>query len=477
MAGARKPVCITLMPYGQRQSHLPPGVEPHTVDFDRLWGIALAPLLEELGYEAVRIDQGLGPSVIREMIERLALCDLLVADLTEPHANLFYEVGVRHAARAQGCALIAATWARLPDGNQMLRPIPYPLPSGKVTQREANAICTALKQPLLLHRERRSPCFQLPSFPELEAQRGIAFRAYLKELARFQKRVLETRLISDPDERQRRAEALVKRAMSRELSPPVALELFQLVRDCTSAGWKDQVRFIDGLPGPFRNLPAVREQRRVATARLGEHAQAVAAIERLIQEHGDTAERRAQLGSRWKRRYREALGADGEKATKARAQRFLDWAIDEYEKGMLLDLNDCDCLCSLPRLLRRRARGDDAPRAARIAQTAMLACERRRITNPDDDWLRANLLAVAFDAADPGAARHYLSAIERSPPPDWILDTLLENVEEAFALLPESPSKPELTEVKNRLRAWHAARRGGGRRLSRPRPPEEPLAH
>ena len=36
-------------------------------------------------------------SIIRDMIERLALSDMVLADVSIPNANVFYEVGVRHA--------------------------------------------------------------------------------------------------------------------------------------------------------------------------------------------------------------------------------------------------------------------------------------------------------------------------------------------------------------------------------------------
>jgi hypothetical protein len=43
------------------------------------------------------------------MFERLILADYAVADLTTANANVFYEVGVRHAVRPYTTVLVGAT--------------------------------------------------------------------------------------------------------------------------------------------------------------------------------------------------------------------------------------------------------------------------------------------------------------------------------------------------------------------------------
>ena len=106
-------MCFMIMPYctkavaDQHASSI-----PTEMDFDRLWEAALKPSIEELGYEPVRDDQDLGALIINEMIERLAISDLVVADVTIANANVYYEIGIRHAAKRLGSVTIAADWAR-----------------------------------------------------------------------------------------------------------------------------------------------------------------------------------------------------------------------------------------------------------------------------------------------------------------------------------------------------------------------------
>ena len=87
-------------------------VIPETIDFDALWNKALLPVITDLGYDAVRADQDTGASIILEMLERLLSSDLVIADMTVPNGNVYYEIGIRHASRRTGCLLTSADWAK-----------------------------------------------------------------------------------------------------------------------------------------------------------------------------------------------------------------------------------------------------------------------------------------------------------------------------------------------------------------------------
>ena len=72
------------------------------IDFNALWDRAFAPTIVALGYEPVRADQDTGALIITQMIERLYFADLVLADMTIPNGNVYYEVGIRHAAQGEG---------------------------------------------------------------------------------------------------------------------------------------------------------------------------------------------------------------------------------------------------------------------------------------------------------------------------------------------------------------------------------------
>ena len=97
-----KPICFMIMPYGRKPTQVEPSSNaPGEIDFNALWDRAFAPTIQALGYEPVRADQDTGALIITQMIERLYFADLVLADMTIPNGNVYYEIGVRHAAQGQ----------------------------------------------------------------------------------------------------------------------------------------------------------------------------------------------------------------------------------------------------------------------------------------------------------------------------------------------------------------------------------------
>jgi hypothetical protein len=101
-----KPICFMIMPYGKKATQAEPSVGVAEIDFNALWDRAYAPVIETLGYEPVRADQDTGSMIITQMIERLYFADLVLADMTIPNGNVYYKVGIRHAAKEIGCGLV-----------------------------------------------------------------------------------------------------------------------------------------------------------------------------------------------------------------------------------------------------------------------------------------------------------------------------------------------------------------------------------
>src|SRR5882672_842454 len=90
------PLCFVLMPFGSKAD---PSGGPN-INFDPIYEQAIKPAIEAAGMEPVRADgERTGGIIHKPMFERLLLCDFAVADLTTGNPNVFYELGVRHAAR------------------------------------------------------------------------------------------------------------------------------------------------------------------------------------------------------------------------------------------------------------------------------------------------------------------------------------------------------------------------------------------
>lgn len=443
-----RPICFMIMPYGTKDTQAQEGKGPARIDFDALWEKAFLPAIEAMGYQPVRADQDLGALIIQEMLERLALSDLVVADTTIPNGNVYYEVGVRHAAKERGCVLLGADWSHpLFDVDQMRR-IRYPLPEESVSDETATRIRELLAAGVPQLAQGLSPIYQtLPGYPGApDLQRATSFSKFMQEISAFQGKVTAVRR-APKEQRKERALALARECTGRvPLVHSLALEVLYLLRDCTD--WQTTLGYVDGLPPELRDLPLVREQRALAQSKSGDHWQAIAGLEDLIATAGETSERRGLLGGRYKKLYLEAVkeGDAGE------AVRCLDLAIESYDQGMRLDLNDYYPSCNLPRLYRARGEEGDEERAQAAAHIARIACERSRQRNPKDEWIRPTLLGAAFDAGDLHEAQRLVPEIRREGTAAWKLDTTLQDLEQALPLQRDPERRAGLEKLLQQLR-------------------------
>jgi len=223
--------------------------------------------------------------------------------------------------------------------------------------------------------------------------------------------------------------------------------LLLLIRDY--AEWSDLVTLLDRLPDSVRELPLVREQRALAISKKGSDPDAIAALTTLIQDAGDSAERRGLLGGRYKAMYRTAIDEGHE----AEAKQYLTKAIENYTTGMYLDLNEFYCSSNLPRLLRTRGRQSDAKLATTATEVTRAACERRERIDPDDVWLGQTLLGQAADAADLEKATELVERIEGNTAPPWQLDTTNIDLQMSIGLIKDDTVRAEFRALVERLRA------------------------
>lgn len=448
MAEQPSRICFMVTPFGVKDTHVTPGVGPAKVDFDQLWLKQFQPLIRDLGYEPVRADADLGASIIRDMIERLTLSDLVIADVSIQNANVFYEIGVRHAARDTGCVLVAAKWSRQPFDTQSMRYEPYELAGTVITDEEVASNRASLKPRVEQLALSTTPCFELDGFPKILPERAQSFRDWLRAMNDFNTKVTALRVQPESDARKEAVLSLAKQA-SANSNAVIAFELLELVRDTTD--WKQVIAFVEGLPQATSDLPKFQEQLSLARSKDGDHAAAIAALKQLITLRGPTSERHGLIGGRYKKLWRAAR-ASAAPADKAKARGYLSQSIDAYEAGRVLDLNDYYASSNLPLLLRSRGSADDVLRAGRIATTVVAACERALQLGTANEWVYPTLLVAAFNAADVAKARELVLKVFEAPA-DWKLKSALEDLTDSVTLQPEGPVRAELEALLDELRS------------------------
>ena len=103
---------FVIMPFGVKEAdHLPSG----RLDFDEVYSNIIKKAGRESGWEVLRIDELVKPGLITDQYFReLTSADLVLADISVPNANVFYELGVRQAISTGGTILIAYEGSHIP---------------------------------------------------------------------------------------------------------------------------------------------------------------------------------------------------------------------------------------------------------------------------------------------------------------------------------------------------------------------------
>src|SRR4029077_18171228 len=190
-----KKVCFMVMPYGRKPTQAEAGKGPAQIDFNALWDRCYVPVIEALDYRPVRADQDAGALIITQMLERLYFADLVMADMTIANSNVYYEDGIRHAAKKTGCVMFAADSAQQVFDVAQMGTIRYPLPEGEISESTAAAFQTAIKDKIRGLAGGDSPMhLAISGYPTAVAPRAAStMRDQLADLAAFQTKVRAVR--------------------------------------------------------------------------------------------------------------------------------------------------------------------------------------------------------------------------------------------------------------------------------------------
>jgi tetratricopeptide (TPR) repeat protein len=421
-------VAFMVMPFGSKTVERKDGAGRVEVDFDALWARVHRPVLEERGYRPIRADSDLGALIIDQMIKRLVVADVVVADITMPNANVYYEIGLRHSARERGCVLVRADWAKVLFDLDQIRTVQFPLVDGSCPLSAVGPAIAALRAGLRGMADQRSPVFETVEGYTTRHRAGIEeFEQLVNTLSGFQKDVSTIKAAADRDQRRTLTLKLLgEYGQQKAVQETVAIQIVELLRD--HVGPEATLSYIASLDEDIRNHTSVIEQQQIALSNSDNLVKAAATLELLIKRVGPTSDRCGILGGRYKKLMSLSTGA---------ARRtYLSKAIAAYEQGMAEDLNDYYPSSNLPRLYRRRGNAGDEERAVAMVFVVDAACRRAIMRDPANMWPRLTLLGTAFDRGEPDQARTLAEDIEVLAPADFPLSTTIADLQASVELLP-----------------------------------------
>lgn len=409
------PLCFVLMPFGKK-----PDAAGVVIDFDAVYQQVIGPAVRDAGLEPLRADEEVSGGIIHKpMFERLVLCEYAVADLTAANANVFYELGVRHAVRPFSTVPMFAGNSRLPFDVAMLRALPYSVGADGLPDRaeESRAALARLLAAARTTRANDSPLYQLlEDYPDVSHEKTDVFRDQVRIAQDVKERLAAAR--GEGRDAVRRMEA--------ELSPlgdqqtGVLIDLFLSYR--AVKGWDEMIALVERMPEPVARTVMVQEQLALALNRAGRGDEAERVLTRLIDRKGPSSETYGILGRVYKDRWEAAMKA-GEKF---RAPALLDAAVDAYLKGFEADWRDAYPGINAVTLMELRE-PPDARREA-LVPVVRYAAQRRVAGGRPDYWDHATLLELAVLARDQAAAGAALGSALACVREPWEPETTARNL-------------------------------------------------
>jgi hypothetical protein len=410
-----KPLCFVLMPCGVK-----PNGAGSTVDFDAVYRELIAPSIDEAELEPIRADEELVGGIIHKpMFERLLLCEFAIVDLTTANANVFYELGVRHAMLPGTTVLLQGGVVRLPFDVAPLRTLNYRLDlSGKADR--ISETRDALVKLLLESKKTKtldSPVFQLlEGHPDIKRLKTDVFRERI-EYAERQKRELSEARTAGLDAVRAFETKLGNIA---EVESAVVIDLFLSYR--AVRGWTEMIALAEKMDKPLTETVMVKEQLALALNRAGHGERAEQVLTELIERRGPSSETYGILGRVYKDRW-EAAAKSGNLVL---ARGVLDKAINAYLKGFETDWRDAFPGINAVTLMTLREPPD--PRRDKLIPVVAYSVERRIASGKPDYWDFATQLEIAMLAKDEAGAMEALSNAVAVVRERWEPETTLRNL-------------------------------------------------
>ncbi|HKP71542.1 MAG TPA: TRAFs-binding domain-containing protein, partial [Pyrinomonadaceae bacterium] len=399
------------MPFGKK-----PDAGGATIDFDAVYRELIAPAIDEAGLEPLRADHEMTGGIIHKpMFERLILCEYAVADLTTANANVFYELGLRHAVRPASTVLIFGEGSRLPFDVALLRALPYKLNAAGAPENTAedkrNLVSRLVEARNSANDDPKalvdSPIYQLvENYPDIDRTKTDVFRESVRYSVEMKARLAEARSKGTEDAK-KGLEALraieAEFADIKDVESGVVVDLFLSYR--AVKGWAEMIALVAKMSRPLAATVMVQEQLALALNRAGQGERAEQVALDVLAKHGASSETYGILGRIYKDRWDAAVEADKTAVKEGKppknkflARGLLDKAAEAYLRGFEADWRDAYPGVNAVTLMELKEPPD--ARREQLNPVVSYAVERRIASGKPDYWDFASRLELAVLVKD-----------------------------------------------------------------------------
>ena len=423
-----KPLVFVVMPFGKKED----SSKSCEINFDFIYQRAIKPAIKSVGLDVIRADEERNGGIIHvTMFERLLIAEIVIADLTIQNANVFYELGVRHAARPRSTILIYGKENRLPFDVSLIRAIPYELLGGKLSAKNVtklkNALIEKLKDAKKDYESYDSPLFQLiKSFPGIELPHDVteSFQDRSRYIDNIRKDLENARCLKPLSTAKRKIKAIEKKLTPfHSCHSESLIDLFLSYRDIKA--WDEMIALAEKLPKPMQQTITIKEQYAFALNRRNsnnDRSKAVRILDGLIKKYGDSPETCGILGRIYKDAYDEFL----KKKCIEQAAANLDESISWYRKGFESDPRDYYPGINAATLMFLRGDQDEL---RKLLPAVSFAVARRGGISSSDYWDVATTLEIAVLGEDWEMAERASQRLLIFQAPSWNFETTIRNLQ------------------------------------------------
>ena len=429
MNDAAKAICFVDIPFGKK-------VDPKSgieIDFDQVFEKAIEPAIVRAKLSAIRGDrENTGGIIHTAMFARLLLTEFVIADMTTANPNVFYELGVRHTARPYTTIPVFATIGAPPFDVNMVRAIPYDLTDGELGDEAAAALIDtlvarierAVKGPVV----EDSPLFALfPNFPGIEMSHELTdvFRDRVDYSNTLKNELVAARAQSPQENAKLAIDKIAERQGDRAtVERGVLIDIYLSYRAIEA--FDRMIELYETMPVPVKASALARQQLGFAFNRRNEpddRDRAIAELNRLLDEQGDSAETLGVLERVYKDKY-----IDAKKAGDPSVGGWLDRAIEAYTRGF--EAEPADYYPGVNAINLSLQKGDEKAleEVDRLTPLVTFAAVRRGGEKADDYWTVATVLELACAGHDYELAKRCTSRALTFDNEAWMFETTTGNL-------------------------------------------------
>ena len=334
---------FVIMPFGQKKD-----ANGSIYDFNIIYKTLIKPALEMAGFEPFRADEETtSGDILTDMFQELLLADLCLCDLSIDNANVFYELGIRHAFRKRGVMHIQAGRAYMPFDVFNVRTLPYHVnadgvPDLDYIKSDIQAIARMARDTWASDRDAiHSPIFNLLTGlkePDRKMLRTASATGFWREFNEWMEKVTVA-------QRQKRIGDIL--LLTDEIRNPLIKEdaIGEAGRALSDMGRNELalVQYRKGLEVNAANVTFRREEA-FHLNRIGKVDEAIVKLENLLNDFPKDSEATSYLGRIYKEMWVNSWQKISDKSKRIKvafeSYHWLLKAVNIYMKGFQIDLDN-----------------------------------------------------------------------------------------------------------------------------------------